>query len=66
MNVLLQKHLSYLGNILCGDWQEVDFVCQALGSLHCGNVGVDEHSLDILLFQGFDGLQLKHVSVSTT
>lgn len=49
---------SYLCDVLRGDGEEVDLVCQALGGLYCGNVGVDEHRLYIFLLQCFDGLQV--------
>lgn len=48
----------YLGDILRCDGQEVDLVSQALGSLHSGNVGVDQHSLDILFFESLDSLEI--------
>ena len=46
----------YLSDIFCCEWQEVDFVSEALGRLNGGDVGVDQHSLDILLLQSLDSL----------
>ena len=36
--------------------EEVDLVGHTLGGLHRGNIGVDEHRLDIFLAQGLEGL----------
>lgn len=49
----------YLGDVLRRDGQEVDLVSQALGSLHSGNVGVDQHSLDILFLESLNSLEIK-------
>lgn len=53
----MQTH--YLGDILCCDGQKVDFVSQPLGGLHSGNVGVDQHRLDVLLFESFNSLKMQ-------
>lgn len=49
----------YLGDVLRCDGQEVDLVSQALGCLHSGNVGVDQHSLDILFLESLNSLETK-------
>lgn len=53
----VQTH--YLGDILCCDGQKVDFVSQPLGGLHSGDVGVDQHRLDVLLFESFNSLKMQ-------
>lgn len=49
----------YLSDILRCDGQEVDFVSQALGGLDSGDIGVDQHSLDILFLESLDSLKTK-------
>ena len=49
---------THLGDIVCCDWEEVDFVCQSFGGLDGGNVGVDQNCLDIFLLQGLDSLDI--------
>lgn len=53
-----EVHL-YLGDIIRCDGQEVDFVSQALGGLDSGNVGVDQHSLDVLFLESLNSLESK-------
>ena len=50
--LLLDNALNEIG--LHGE--EVDLVGHTLGGLHRGNIGVDEHRLDIFLAQGLEGL----------
>lgn len=47
----------YLCDVVCGDGKEVHFVSKAFGGLHCGDVRVDENSLDVLFFQSFNRLK---------
>lgn len=49
----------YLSDILRRDWQEVDFVSEPLGGLDSRNVGVNQHSLDILFLQSLNSLENK-------
>ena len=46
----------YLGDILRCNWQEVDFIRKPFGGLDSGNVGVDQHSLDVLFLQSLNSL----------
>lgn len=46
----------HLGYIVRCYGEEVHLVGQPLRGLHCGNVGVDEQCLDVLLLQGLDRL----------
>lgn len=47
----------YLRDILRCNRQKVDFVSQTFGGLDGGDVGIDQHGLDILLLQGLDSLE---------
>ena len=38
------------------DRQEIDLVCKSVGGLYGGDIGIDEHGLDALLFHGFQSL----------
>lgn len=49
--------LNYLCDIVGGDGKKVYFVSKAFGGLHCGNVRVDENSLDVLFFERFNCLK---------
>lgn len=56
----------YLSDILRRDRQEVDFVSQALGGLDSGDVWVDQHGLDVLFLERFNGLKNKTTSDEIT
>lgn len=47
---------SYLGHVVRCDGEEVHLVSQPLGGLDCGDIGVDEQSLNVFFLQGLDGL----------
>mmetsp|Transcript_71914 Transcript_71914/g.192008 ORF Transcript_71914/g.192008 Transcript_71914/m.192008 type:complete len:299 (-) Transcript_71914:536-1432(-) len=49
--------LQDLGDVVGGDGQEVDLVGQALGRLHRGHVGVDEHRVHPVLLERLDRLR---------
>ena len=48
--------LDDLGHEVSGDGQEIDLVGNALRSLDCGNVGVDEHAFNALFTQCLQSL----------
>ena len=47
-----------------GDGQKVNLVGHTFGRLHCGDIGVDEHGLDALFLQGFQGLAARVVELA--
>ena len=49
--------LDHLLHEIRGDGQEIDLVRNAFGSLHRGDVGVDEDGLDALFAEGLEGLR---------
>lgn len=59
MGPLLRPALpqSYLGYVVRCYGKEIDLVSQPLGSLHCGDVGVDQQSLDVFFLQGLNRLE---------
>lgn len=58
------RETLYLSDILRGDGQEVDFVSQAFGRLDSGDVGVDQHSLDVLFLQSLNSLEKQNKTTS--
>lgn len=55
----VQRVHLYLSDVIRSYGQEVDLVSQALGGLDCGNVGVDQNRLDVLLLESLNSLRSK-------
>lgn len=49
--------LEDVRNIIGGDGEEVDFVCEVVGGLDGSDIGVNEDGGDVALSESFDGLR---------
>ena len=45
-------------------WQEINLVCDTLGSLHCSNIGIDKHRGDTFLAQRLQRLRPRIVKLA--
>lgn len=54
---------SNLSDVVRSDGQEVDFISEAFRRLHCGDVGVYQNRLDVLLLQSLYGLEEQKTSI---